>query len=460
MATPVQLVFTGELLEGFERGEVARQLGQWLGLDDTKAAKLFTGARIVLKRSIEPEDAQRYVTRFAQAGARLHIEPIAASAAQPAGDAAARPPQPRPQADAGAAGARAQGMAGAPGVSNAANAPNPAIAALAPVATAAPGTSVGDAEIVCPNCGERQPKRELCRACATNMPMGIAAKIEAEQAAREARKAAFDARRGVRPAAAAGSAATGDVVPIWGFGFEGRMGRLTYATAGAMAMSPLFLLLTFALKKPSASRFALFGLAALVVGVLSVRWSILRLHDLDRSGWWSLTMGVPSLNAGVGLILSLWPGTKDDNDYGEVPAEGSWRLFGGSVLAAVICAGFSFSAGWSYMQAADSDKTEPMSSEEGPGPGSADASPPLIRFPQAESDAVLAARAAFSGEYAQARGHKAFALSSSGAWGMKSGAASPEEAMVGALASCDAQRAPESSPCKTINLNGQGSRSP
>ena len=43
---------------------------------------------------------------------------------------------------------------------------------------------------------------------------------------------------------------------------------------------------------------------------------------------------------------------------------------------------------------------------------------------------------------------------------MKFGAAFPEEAIAGALASCDAQRAAESSPCKTINLNGQGSRSP
>ncbi len=451
MASPVQLVFIGELLEGFERGEVARQLGQWLGLDDARAAKLFTGSRIVLKRSIELEDAQRYVARFAKAGARLHIEPIAQPGAEPALQRGAE---------------RAAPPASAPNATNAAsapNAPNPAFAALAPVsagATAKTGTPVGDAEIVCPNCGERQPQRELCRSCATNMAMGIAAKIEAEQAARAARKAAFDARRGVRPAAPAGSAAPRDAVPIWGFGFDGRMGRLTYATAGAIALSPLFLLLTFALKKPSASRFVLFGLAALVVGVLSVRWSILRLHDLDRSGWWSLTMAVPSLNAGVGLILSLWPGTKDDNDYGEVPAEGSWRLFGGSVLAAVVCAGFTFSAAWTTMREAESTETEQISSEQGPGPGSTGASPAPIRFPQADSDAVLAARAAFTGEYAQARAHKAFALSSSGAWGMKLGAASPDEAMAGAVASCDAQRTPESSPCKTINLNGQGSRSP
>ncbi len=454
MASPVQLVFIGELLEGFERGDVARQLGQWLGLDDARAAKLFTGSRIVLKRSIELEDAQRYVARFAKAGARLHIEPIAQPGAEPALQRGAE---------------RAAPLASAPNATNAANAPNapnapnPAFAALAPVSagvTAQPGTPVGDAEIICPNCGERQPKRELCRSCATNMAMGIAAKIEAEQAARAARKAAFDARRGVRPAAPASAAATGDAGPIWGFGFDGRMGRLTYATAGAIALSPLFLLLTFALKNPSASRFVLFGLAALVVGVLSVRWSILRLHDLDRSGWWSLLMAVPSLNAGVGLILSLWPGTKDDNDYGEVPAEGSWRLFWGSVLAALVCAGFTFSTAWTYMREAESDETEQTSSEQGRGPGSADASPALIRFPQADSDAVLAARAAFTGEYAQARAHKAFALSSSGAWGMKLGAASPEEAMAGAVASCDAQRTPESSPCKTINLNGQGSRSP
>ena len=51
MATPVQLVFSGELIEGFERGEVARQLGRWLGLEEAKAIRLFSGTRIVLKRS-------------------------------------------------------------------------------------------------------------------------------------------------------------------------------------------------------------------------------------------------------------------------------------------------------------------------------------------------------------------------------------------------------------------------
>jgi uncharacterized membrane protein YhaH (DUF805 family) len=446
MATPVQLVFTGELLDGFERGDVARQLGEWLGLDEAKTTKLFTGARIVVKRSIEPEDAQRYVTRFAKAGARLRIEPIGGPPGPPASGAPGAPP--------GAAPVAAQ-----PAV----KAVNPAVAALAPAAgaTEKPGTPVGGDEIVCPNCGERQSKRLLCRSCSSNMEMGIAAKVEAEQAAREQRQAALDARRGIRPAAAVSATPSGDSAPIWGFGFEGRMGRLTYATAGAMAMAPLFLLLTFALNKPGTSRFVLFGLGALVVGILSVRWSILRLHDLDRSGWWSLTMGIPSLNAGVGLILSFWPGTKDDNDYGEVPDEGSWRTLILSALVAAVCAGFTFSAAWAYMQQAEADDdTEQMSSDDAPQPGSAGARPSVIRFPDAESDAVLAARAAFTGEYAQAARHKAFALSSSGAWGMKLGAASPEEAMAGALASCDAQRAPDTSPCKTINLNGQGSRSP
>ncbi len=445
MATPVQLVFIGELLDGFERGEVARQLGQWLGLDDAKATRLFSGSRIVLKRSIEPEDAQRYVARFAKAGARLHIEPIADAGAAPSAPSAP-----------GAASASASSAPSAPSVQSVPAAP------VFPSVAATSGTPVGDAEIVCPNCGERQPKAELCRSCATNMPMGIAAKIEAEQAAREARQAERDARRGVRPAAAASLAVPGDSPPIWGFGFSGRMGRLTYASASVILLSPLFLLLAFALKQPSTPRFVLFGLAAVVALFLSVRWSILRLHDLDRSGWWSLTMGVPSLNAGVGLILSFWPGTKDDNDYGEPPPDGSWRFFGLSMLAAVLCGGFAFSSAWTYMQSAESDETEQVSSEDESGFGTTDAPAPSARpsMTAADNDAVPAARAAFTGEYAQAPVHKAFALSSSGAWGMKLGAASPEDAMSGAIASCDAQRAPESSPCKTINLNGKGSRSP
>lgn len=47
--------------------------------------------------------------------------------------------------------------------------------------------------------------------------------------------------------------------------------------------------------------------------------AIRRLHDLDRSGWWSLISFVPLIG---GIILLVWfvsKGTAGRNHFGEVP---------------------------------------------------------------------------------------------------------------------------------------------
>ena len=75
METRVQLIFLGEILGGFRLEDVKRSLGELFKLDEAGQARLFSGARVVLKRSVDPAEAQRYVARLAKIGARLYIEP-------------------------------------------------------------------------------------------------------------------------------------------------------------------------------------------------------------------------------------------------------------------------------------------------------------------------------------------------------------------------------------------------
>ena len=44
-----------------------------------------------------------------------------------------------------------------------------------------------------------------------------------------------------------------------------------------------------------------------------------RLHDLNRSGWWLLISLVPFINYVFSFYISLWPGTKGTNKYGNEP---------------------------------------------------------------------------------------------------------------------------------------------
>jgi hypothetical protein len=73
----------------------------------------------------------------------------------------------------------------------------------------------------------------------------------------------------------------------------------------------------------------------------------------------------------------------------------------------------------------------------------------LAGLPSAE------ARAGFVSQYAAEPGHKAFAVSAGGAWGWKSGAASADEAMDGAVANCEANRKPDAPECEPVNVDGE-----
>jgi hypothetical protein len=151
-------------------------------------------------------------------------------------------------------------------------------------------------------------------------------------------------------------------------------------------------------------------------------------------------MLVPYVGGVVGLVLSFMPGSREDNDHGEPPHDGSWALLLGSLAVLGVSAVFSGSA---LMAAWTSRGFSPGGGEHA-APSEATALT-LLRPP---------ARAAYLNEYVGAPGHKAFAMSPSGAWGWKSGAASLDDAVDAALATCSANRKPYTPECVPVNVDG------
>jgi uncharacterized membrane protein YhaH (DUF805 family) len=461
MDAQVQLVFFGEVLEGFHLDDVKRRLAQLLKLDEVRVAQMFSGARTVLKRAVAHDDAQRYASVLAKAGARIHIEPNGARPATPA-------PVAKPAGNASGMGfpeISAEPLPTfAPAPAPASHRPQPATSAtpfsapkptalrtleLEPIAAPAPAASTED-EITCPTCGDRQSKRILCRKCATDMPMGIAAKVAAEQEARQAKNDEYLARR----AAQAGRASSPRVSSPGTFGFSmtGRMARMKYAISHVWMLTVLYLLVVLVLARPdSIGRLLFSGLGMLVVTYMSARLSVLRCHDCDKTGWWAMLTFVPSVNAIFGLVLSFAPGTNGDNEYGEQPEPSSWRY----MIVAGLCLILAFAltikgtirAAEHHKAVAEEDDTVHF---DGSGSGqSVGRSTGGLNLPN------QAARDAYEGAYAGAGSHKAFAMSSRGAWGMASNAASPREAMQAAISDCEVKRESYSPHCVAIDVDGQ-----
>src|SRR5262245_45079455 len=94
MEALVQIVYFGEVIEGFDTDDVKRRVRQLLKLDDAKLSRLFSGDRTVLKRSLTAPDAQRYLGILAKAGMRAHVE--AGATPPPPSPAPRTSPLPRP----------------------------------------------------------------------------------------------------------------------------------------------------------------------------------------------------------------------------------------------------------------------------------------------------------------------------------------------------------------------------
>ncbi|MFT3956745.1 MAG: DUF805 domain-containing protein [Piscinibacter sp.] len=444
MSAPVQLVFCGEVLEGFRLDDVQRELGRVLQADEPRLKQLFSGRRTVLKRGLVAADAQRYVSRLAAMGARVHVEAMPAPAA--AGTAAGWPTIVPP------ADEERRAAVPAPAVRPAAAPPAPAAAPAAatvpdpPKTLALVETAAAD-DVVCPNCGERQSKRLLCRSCGSNIEMAIAAKQEEEAQRRAERQAALEARRTSRRRTP-GDAHAGErsAWPI-GFSFSGRVGRLSSAAANLWLISALLLLTAGFLILPSLPRALLVGTGVVAVFFFSMRLTVLRCHDCDRHGWWALFVLVPYAGSLASLLFGLVPGNPETNEYGPPPPKGRWGWLGLALLvlllsiAMLVRSGIRFAE--RYAEAASRESADEVI-ELG-----ADAN-----ISGSSGNGAAALQDAFR-DYLRAPGHKVFVASSRQNYAWVANSDSLDDAVRSAMSKCEAQRQPYTPSCRVVNVNNQ-----
>src|SRR5512147_2049932 len=91
-----QVVFTGAIQHGKNLDEVKRALAAALRLTVDKTDALFSGRRLVLKRTATLDQAEAFVRVFANAGAVAKVEsangePVETGNASPGFSSAARP---------------------------------------------------------------------------------------------------------------------------------------------------------------------------------------------------------------------------------------------------------------------------------------------------------------------------------------------------------------------------------
>ncbi|HEX5686413.1 MAG TPA: DUF805 domain-containing protein [Ideonella sp.] len=440
-SSPVQLIFAGEVLDGFSPADVKQRLAQRLKLDEARLRSLFCGQRVVLKRGLSAETAAHWVAQFREMGARLHIVHTPAEAAPAATPATAPVP-----------------IAPAP------LALTPSTPAPAPIAVNTPPVTE---EITCPSCGERQPKRILCRACACDMPRGIAAREEEAAAERARRNEERLARRGGHRAAVAGApsrrpsgfaasrveriGADDEDAPLFSLSFDGRIGRMRNFLGGLLILTTIVWLAILAALAPSSLTLVLLLIGLAFTMVWGIRLTVLRLHDVNRSGWWVLLMLVPTLGNLASLALLLWPGDGDDNEFGPPPSQdGSLPAI---AVLLVLC--LSLATGWEMAWSAVQRQVAQIEEEVDEDSDAVDDEatlPPARELVRAlRSDAAV-------GEfhrYMATPGHRAFAVSNAGAWGWHAGAARPDQAIDSALADCERRRSPYTANCRLVHVNNQ-----
>jgi len=82
-----KVVFDGQLVEGFSIGQVKKNIAKLFKLSDERAASIFGGQTVVLKRDADEETAKKYKLVLRKAGAVTRILPMQADQAKPAASA-------------------------------------------------------------------------------------------------------------------------------------------------------------------------------------------------------------------------------------------------------------------------------------------------------------------------------------------------------------------------------------
>lgn len=122
---------------------------------------------------------------------------------------------------------------------------------------------------------------------------------------------------------------------IFGFDVEGRFGRLSFLNAqlvlilSVLPLGVLYFVLIFLMNSGILSLLTII-VTIIVYVIFSYRIVILRLHDVNLSGWFVLIYSLgripivgPFIEFFFTLFLVFAPGTKGENNYGAQPEQGS-----------------------------------------------------------------------------------------------------------------------------------------
>jgi len=346
MAQAFRVIISGQSLSGLPLADLRPRVGAAFALNDAQLDRMLCGKPVVIRRDLDEAGAQRLLASLLGVGLEARMEAVPAPAAEPA------PPRPAPRSEPPRPSApelfALNTPAPAPAATPAAAQTTPPRPAAPPPEDPFPTTARSAAElsieetVICPGCGEVQPKRTLCRKCSLDMPRYRAAQAEREAEEKAARADEIAARAQARSGPASPLAASHDdsdvVAGIFGIGFAGRLDRLSFLNASLLSslISYFGLMLMLKTGKPLA------GVPFILLSfVYYFRCLALRLHDTERSGWLSLILLVPLLGALLALALLFIPGTPADNEYGPQPANSGKRMAIIFVLFAVSLVGFS-----------------------------------------------------------------------------------------------------------------------
>jgi len=95
MSNTFEVVFNGEILDGFDPAETQAKIGKLFNADEAKIARLFSGNSVVIKKNLDEATANKYIGAFKNAGAKAIVRDAAAAVVEEV-QAAPPPAEPAP----------------------------------------------------------------------------------------------------------------------------------------------------------------------------------------------------------------------------------------------------------------------------------------------------------------------------------------------------------------------------